>query len=99
MTPSDEIRRALDALMHVTTYVELWVEVDDQWTDDHANLKHEIGALIRAVSKPFYSEGVAWCRSCGCRSDTHADDDADRCALLALVRAINGNEQGTGEQT
>ena len=84
------IETALERLEHVDTYVELWIEVDEKFTDDQVALKFEIAALIRAVSKPFYSAGVAWCRSCGCRDDTHADDDTDRCALIALCKAITG---------
>jgi hypothetical protein len=85
------ISKALERLLHVEIYVELWREENDEFTDDHAPLKFELAALIRDVSKPFYSEGVAWCRACGCRDDTHADDDTDQCALIALCKAINGS--------
>jgi len=98
MTPSEEIRRATDKLLHVNTYVELWVEVDDQWTDDHADLKHEIAALIRAAS--FDGDRCYICMGTKLVPETTGDwrlveniQHTHDCALLALVRAINGKEQ------
>ena len=94
MTPSEEIRRATDKLLHVNTYVELWVEVGDQWTDDHADLKHELAALIRKAAEPQDTDSLGlehsagWCVICGGPANGHRSD----CALLALVRAINGDQ-------
>ena len=62
---------------------------------DAVGLTQPLAALIRDVSKPFYSGGVAWCRSCGCRNDTHANDDTDVCALIALCAAISGESPTT----
>ena len=84
MTSSEEIRRALDKLLHVNTYVELWVEVDDQWTDDRADLKHEIAALIRSADALGSEVQCPGQPDCIC---TEINATAD--ALLALVRAIN----------
>lgn len=81
---NDDLNRALERLRSYTS-----VALEGKGIPPGVTITKPLVALIEAAAKPWYSEGVSWCRSCARRIDSHFDD----CALVALVRAINGDNR------
>jgi len=90
MTPSEEIRRALERLNEKNP--DCYLAITPRKADGYI-INDKLIALFRQAREAFYVGGEELCGTCG----NPLDDHMNNCALLALVRAINGNEQGTGE--
>ena len=89
MTPSEEIRRALERLESGEAFVN--IEVPRVFANA---LEAPLAALIRKAAEPQDTNSLGlehsagWCVICGGPANGHRS----ACALLALVRAINGEQ-------